>query len=178
MRIAIIGCGNMGTGIAERLSASHQMLLYDRDWNWTQELAKKVNGEAFQNIQEAVEKAQIIFLSIKPQNLHEVASTIKSHLRNDHIVISLLAGTPLSVLRVDFSQCLLVRIMPNLAIRYGEGVIGIVESPNINVELRKKLEELLCPLGMIYWLKEDQVDALTSLTSSAGIYLDSRRSHD
>jgi len=171
MRIAIIGCGIMGTGIAELLSSSHQMLLYDRDWNRTQELAKKVNGKPCRDLEETVENAQIIFLAIKPQNLKEAAPGIKSHLKKDHVVISLLAGTPLSILKQYFPKCHLVRIMPNLAMRYGEGVIGIVESPNMSAELRKMLEELLTPLGMIYWLKENQVDALTSLTGSGPAFI-------
>lgn len=171
MHIAIIGCGNMGTGLAEQLSSSHQLYLHDRDWNRTQELAQKINGKAYQTALEAIEQAQFILLAIKPQNLKELAPLIAPHLRAGQVLISLLAGTPLSVLRHYFPDPLLVRMMPNLAICYGGGVIGLVESPDLSIELKKELYHLLSPLGLIYWLKESLVDALTSLTSSGPAYI-------
>jgi pyrroline-5-carboxylate reductase len=171
MRIAIIGCGNMGTGLAELLGPSHRVLVHDRDWNWTQVLAHKVNGEACQHLPQAIENAQVIFLAIKPQNLKEIGPLIKHHLNKDQIIVSLLAGTPLTVLKHYFSQAITIRMMPNLAMRYGAGVIGLVDSPDMAAELKKELQELLSPLGLIYWLKESQIDALTSLTGSGPAFI-------
>ena len=171
MRIAIIGCGNMGTGLAEQLGPLHQIILHDKDWNWTQELAQKIKGEACQNLREAVEKAQLILLAIKPQNLNEIAPLFASHLKPDQIVVSLLAGTPLTVLRHYIPKPILIRMMPNLALCYGMGVIGLVDSPDLTTELKKELHDLLSPLGLIYWLKESQVDSLTSLTGSGPAFI-------
>jgi pyrroline-5-carboxylate reductase len=171
MQIAIIGCGKMGTALAELLAPSHHLLLYDRDWNWTQELAQKSKGEPFQQISEAINKAQFIFLAVKPQNLKEIAPQMNSHLRKGQIVISLLAGTPLDILRHSFTQPVLVRIMPNLAMRYGAGVVGVVDTPDLSPELKQELQKLLTPLGLIYWLKESQMDALTALTGSGPAFI-------
>lgn len=166
MNIGIIGCGNMGTGLAELLSPFHRMLLHDRDGNWTQELASQVKGEAYHSIPELIEKAQLIFLAVKPQNLKEIAPVIHPHLKKDHILISLMAGTPLSILKQEFPLSTVVRIMPNLSMQYGAGVVGIVDSPDLSLSLKDDLEKLLAPLGLLYWLKESQIDALTSLTGS------------
>lgn len=171
MNIGLIGCGNMGKGLAELLSPFHHMLLHDRDWNWTQELARQVKGEAHKSLPEMIEKSQLIFLAIKPQNLKEIVPIIHSHLRKDHILISLLAGTPLSILKHAFPLPTIVRIMPNMAMRYGAGVVGIVDSPDLSLSLKDELQKLLAPLGMIYWIKESQIDALTSLTSSGPAFI-------
>lgn len=61
--------------------------------------------------------------------------------------------------------------MPNLAMCYGAGVIGIVDSPNLPLSLKDELEKLLAPLGWIYWLKESKIDALTSLTGSGPAFM-------
>lgn len=161
----------MGTGLAQLLSPFHHILLYDRNWNWTQELAKQIKGEPYQHLSEAIDHAQLIFLSVKPQNLKEVTLLMNTHLRNDHIVVSLLAGTPLHILREYFTQPILVRMMPNLAMRDGVGIIGIVESLDFSTDFKTQMQELLAPLGFIYWLKEDQIDALTSLTSSGPAFV-------
>jgi pyrroline-5-carboxylate reductase len=171
MHIAIIGCGKMGTALAELLGPSHQLLLYDRDWNWTQQLAQKVNGSPFQQLSEVLTKAQFIFLAVKPQNLKEIAPLMNPSLRKGQIIISLLAGTPLDILKHYFTQPVLVRIMPNLAMRYGAGVVGIVDTPDLSPELKQELQKLLTPLGLIYWLKENQMDALTALTGSGPAFI-------
>lgn len=171
MRIAIIGCGNMGTGLAERLSPLHDILLYDRSWTWTQELANQVKGQAYQHLSEVIENAQLIFLAVKPQNLKEIAPLMSAHLRQNQIVVSLLAGTPLKILKHHFDQPLVIRMMPNLAMRYGAGVLGIVDSSDLSVELKMHFEEVLKPLGSIYYLKESQMDAFTTLTSSGPAFI-------
>lgn len=171
MHIGLIGCGNMGSALAELLSPFHQMLLHDRDWHWTQQLAHQIKGEAFQALPEMIEKAQVLFLAIKPQNLKEIVPKIHSHLRKDHILISMLAGTPLSILKEEFPDPIIVRMMPNLAIRYGAGVVGIVESQDLSLSLKDELQKLLTPLGSIYWIKESQIDALTSLTGSGPAFI-------
>jgi len=171
MQIAIIGCGNMGSSLAERLSPPHHLFLHDRDWNWTKELAHQVNGEACQSLREAIEKPQFIFLAVKPDNLKEVAPLILPYLKKDQVLISLLAGTSLVALKQDFPDSILVRIMPNLAIRYGAGVVGLVDSPEMSSPLKQQLQELLSPLGGLYWLKEDQIDAFTSLVGSGPAFI-------
>lgn len=171
MNISIIGCGNMGSGFAEILSTSHHIFLYDHNWGKTEELAKKMGGTACKNISEAIEQGQIIILAIKPQNLKAIPPTITPYLTSNHLIISLLAGTPLSSLQEIFPVATIVRIMPNLAIRYGAGVIGIVDSSYLSQGLKNDLEELLRPLGLTYWLKEEQIDALTSLAGSGPAFI-------
>ncbi|MFI0435473.1 MAG: pyrroline-5-carboxylate reductase [Parachlamydiaceae bacterium] len=171
MDIAIIGCGNMGTAVAELLSPLHRLILHDRDWNWTQELAHKIGGEPRQNINEAIDEAEVVFLAVKPQNLKEIAPLIKDDLKKNHILISLLVGTPLESLQNDFPSPTIIRIMPNLAMRYGEGIIGVVDTPALSLEIKNSLEELLAPLGLLYWLQESQIDALASLAGSGPAFI-------
>lgn len=166
MKIAIIGCGNMGSSFAEYLSASHQVFLYDRHHDRAQKLAQKVKGKTFQNLTQALENAQIVLLAIKPQNLKEAAAQLEGQLKPEQIVISMLSGTPLAILKNYLPGPILIRMMPNLAIRYGMGVIGLVDSTDLSNELKNQLEGLFKPLGLVYWLKENQIDALTSLTGS------------
>lgn len=171
MHITIIGCGNMGTGLAKQLSPFHPIILHDRDWKRTQELAKEIKCEAFQDPLQAIENAQIILLAIKPQNLKELSDSIGNKLMPEQIVVSLLAGTSIEVLKKYFPNPILVRMMPNLALCYGSGVIGMVDSPNLSLHLKKELKDLFSPLGLIYWLKENLVDSLTSLTASGPAFI-------
>lgn len=171
MKIAIIGCGNMGSCFAERLGSYHHLYLHDRDQNWSEELAKKVNGTASLTLSDAVQEADIIILAVKPQNFSELALLLAPLLNTRQIVISLLAGTLLSTLKENFPNSIIVRIMPNLAIKYGEGVVGIVDSPELTEEIKKRINELLSPLGFLFWLKENLIDALTALAGSGPAFI-------
>ena len=164
--IALIGCGNMGTILAEKLGPRHRLHLYDRNWEPTEALAQKINGKAFKDPVEAIEHAGLIILAVKPQNLKGLIQQIGNHLKKDQIILSILAGTPLPLLTHHFPQQTVVRSMPNLAMRYGLGVIGMAGCPSLTPQLKNELTRLMEPLGRVAWIQESQMDALTSLTGS------------
>lgn len=171
MQIAIIGCGNIGTGIAKRLSGHHEIFLFDRDYQWTKELEKDGFGKACQNTSEAIQSAEYIFLTVKPQNLKEISEQIKPFIQKKHVLISALAGTAIETLEKHFPQCQVIRMMPNLALLYGQGVIGLAEHVSINPDKREKLNTLLIPLGQVYWLPESKIDSLSALAGSGPAYI-------
>lgn len=171
MRIAIIGCGNMGTALARRLSKDHQLVLHDRDPVWTEGLAKEIYAQACQHIRDVVHEADIVILAVKPEHLQEVADQIAPALESKQILVSLLAGIPLDDLKSFFPSAKLVRMMPNIAAGYGEGVIGLAASEKIDGELKGELGKTFQPLGKIYWLNEEKMNALTSLTGSGPAFV-------
>lgn len=173
MKIAILGCGNIGTGLAQRLSQSNQisLLLYDRDTLRMQALARETQGMACQHPHEAITQADWIILAVKPQSLKEVAEQTAAAFTPNQILISLLAGISLSTLQRYFSTPCIVRMMPNLALIYGEGVIGLSEKEDLSFELKGQLEYQFKPLGKIFWIPETKMDALTSLIGSGPAYV-------
>lgn len=171
MKIAIIGCGVMGTAIAIRLAKNHTLFFKDREKEKADELAKITGGLAFDTSIETIKQARFIFLAIKPGQLKESVEEIQGHLSADQVIISLLAGTPLEVLNAFFPDTVIVRMMPNLAIRHGKGVIGLVDSSEISRELKTLLNQMIEPLGMVYWLNEEQINGLTALTGSGPAFV-------
>lgn len=171
MRIAVIGCGNMGSAFAEQLAIKHQLRLYDSKVATTQKLAQKLGGEAFPQCSEAIQGAQLILLAIKPEQFKKWALEMGKHLRSDQILVSILAGTPLSVLRSSLDKPILVRMMPNLAIRFSKGVMGFVDSPELTTELKNQLEDIFIAFGLVYWLQEKYIDGLTALAGSGPAFM-------
>ena len=115
---------------------------------------------------EALHAAETIILAVKPQNLKQAADLIKEGLQKNKMLVSLLAGTTLETLRQYFPAVHIVRMMPNLALIYGEGVIGLCADETIKVEDKENLTKTFEPLGKVYWLPEDKIDALTALAGS------------
>lgn len=166
MQITIIGCGNMGQGLAQRLSQTNQLFLYDHNNEKSELLAQKGYGKACTSIMEALRSSEMIILAVKPQNLKEVAESIKDNLRDSQMVVSLLAGTTIETLRHFFPSVKIMRMMPNLPLIYGEGVIGLSVSKERENEDKEHLTKIFESLGKIYWLSEEKIDALTALAGS------------
>lgn len=165
MKITIIGCGNMGQALAQRLSPTTQLFFYDHNKEKAELLEQQGHGTACKNMIEAF-SSEIIILAVKPQNLNELAELITEKLKDNQMIVSLLAGTTIETLRKYFAAVKIVRMMPNLPLIYGEGVIGLSSSKTLVNEDKEHLRKIFEPLGKIYWLGEEKIDALTALTGS------------
>lgn len=170
MRLAIIGCGNMGSAFAQRLSLQHEIGLFDRNPNKMEELSQAIQARAFPTLKEAVEWADAIILAIKPQSLKEAAPSIQEFAKNK-MLFSLLAGVTVESLTHIFPRCQIMRIMPNLAVAQGAGVIGIAVQKELDHREKEALAKLFNPLGKVFWLTEEKFNAFLALGGSGPAFL-------
>jgi pyrroline-5-carboxylate reductase len=140
--------------------------MYDRHFEKAEFLAQQGYGKACKTIQEACLHSEIIILAVKPQNIEKLAESMRKELTNDQLLISLLAGTTLETLSHYFPSSKIIRMMPNLPLIYGEGVIGLSSAETIKEEEKKQISKIFELLGVIYWLPEEKINALSSLTGS------------
>lgn len=165
-KITIIGCGNMGQALAQRLSPTNQLFFYDRNRKKVEDLEKKGYGTACESIVEAVCASEIIIFAVKPQNLKQLAELLTNKLKDNQMIVSLLTGTTIETLRKYFPAIRILRMMPNLPLIYGEGVIGLSLSETQTDQEREYWKKIFAPLGKIYWIAEEKIDAITALAGS------------
>lgn len=166
MKITIVGCGNMGAGMAQRLSTSNQLFLYNQNPQKAKDLELLGYGKAVDNLETAIKNSEIIILAVKPQNLKEAAASMAKHLNKSQTLISILAGTPIATLKHLFPTATVIRMMPNLALIYGQGVIALASESNLPGKEKDSLTSIFECLGKITWLPESKIDALSSLAGS------------
>jgi pyrroline-5-carboxylate reductase len=166
MKIAVIGCGVMGTAFARHFAKMHSVTLSDRNSQKTKSLSKEIGAAYQENLSEAVRSADIIFLAVKPKDLIVAAQQIAPVLKSDQILISILAATSVEVLKSYLPHITVVRAMPNIGLNCGHGVIGLVNEQSIPIEARKTVDLLLTGLGLNIWLSEDKIEALSALSGS------------
>lgn len=171
MKIGIIGCGHMGGGIARRLADNHEVFLYGRHPKAVAALAKEIKGISCKNAVDLVKQAELVILSVKPKDISHVAKEFSGKFSKKQILVSVLAGTSLQTLMKFFSGTTIIRMMPNLAVVYGEGVVGLSALDTLDVKRRELLTELFLPLGLVKWLPEAMMDAITSLTGSGPAFV-------
>lgn len=166
MKIGILGCGNMGSSIAERLSDSHELFVYDGHKTPSCHLEGKKNVTFCDSEASLARQVKMLIVAVKPKDLQKVAAAIKGDLSDSQLIVSVLAGTPVAVLQSAFGKGNIIRTMPNLAVRYGQGVVGIAEGDHISTDIKKVVDSTLAPLGDLCWMPEKMIDALASLTGS------------
>ncbi len=171
MRVAIIGCGAMGSAMAKRLCLFHDLILFDRDVSKAAHLARELGMDFAKELDSNVLTTDALLLAIKPKDVEELARAITPLIPPSTLVISMLAGVKIEILNRLFSKQPILRIMPNLAVAYEKGVIGIVKDEPITPEFQQTIESLFQGMGLLVFLNEDKIDALTALTGSAPAFV-------
>jgi pyrroline-5-carboxylate reductase len=167
MKIGIIGCGHMGSGIARRLAdAQNDLWVYDHHEKKTKTLADSTRAKACQSAAEVAKEAKVILLAVKPKDLSQAAEMLRQAVTPHHLLISILTGISIDALKERFGNVPILRMMPNLAVLYGQGVVGLTEGPNLSSKTKHNIERVFSPLGLVCWVDEKKIDILTSLTAS------------
>ena len=119
---------------------------------------------------EVATKADILFLTVKPQSMAEVLDTVAPVVAKTTIVISVAAGITIAALQGKMSGVPIVRVMPNTPVAVGEGMSAIA----LGKYATKKVEEIASyifnSVGRAVTVDESAMDAVTGLSGSGPAY--------
>lgn len=161
MKIAVIGCGVMGSSFARQFAKKgHELFLCDHDVVKGQALAEELGAKFFGSPNDAVKGADLVLLAIKPKDLQKIQERLEGK-----ILLSILAGTSLHRLKEQFPKAKVVRAMPNLALTQGEAVIALAG------EKLEQIDPLLAGMGLIFWTQEEKIDAITAIAGSGPAFV-------
>jgi len=133
--------------------------------------------------QEAILGSDVVVLSVKPQQMKEVAERLGPQLSAGQIVLSIAAGIRL----IDLARWLghqntrslgyqdtgfvLVRAMPNTPALIGAGITGLYSYQTLTDEQRKLVEAVMNAAGSFVWMRnEEDMDAVTAISASGPAY--------
>jgi pyrroline-5-carboxylate reductase len=180
--IACIGSGNMGNALMKAAAAvlgGGSIGFSDADRAKAEAAAKAFGAVAYASNTEAVQKADYIFLAVKPQALasvlEEIAPVLQSRTAGGGktpTLVSMAAGW--SIVKIQaIAGAPVIRIMPNTPALIGQGMIAMAASTEVPAEKIAELEKILAAAGEVDRLEEKYLDAVTGLSGSgpAFVYL-------
>src|SRR5574344_1427575 len=151
--IGFFGAGKMAEGILAAVAAQEgfnpkSVLMAEKVPARAKELAKKYGVRTTADAKEVAKAAPVIFLAVKPQDLPALAADVKPLLTKKQLVVSIAAGKTLKILRKALGrEVRLVCVMPNLALRAGEGMCAYCPAPNAKPADAKRVAKVLGAAG-------------------------------
>ena len=120
----------------------------------------------------AVSEAEVVVLSVKPQVLPSVLVELKGKIHPQAVVLSIVAGVPVSTLITGLEHRAVVRAMPNTPAQIGEGMTVWTVSSQVSEEQRRQVESILQAMGKeILVHDEAQLDMATAVSGTGPTYV-------
>jgi pyrroline-5-carboxylate reductase len=132
------------------------------------ELARLYGIRTVASNAEAVEAADVILLAIKPQMLAKVGREIGPHLRDDQLVLSVIAGATTTALEGFLGHRRIVRSMPNTPARLGRGMTVWYATPDTTADQQAQASALLAALGAELQVDDEKFVAMATAVSGTG----------
>jgi pyrroline-5-carboxylate reductase len=160
--IGIIGYGNMGAAIAQRVKPEFDICVFDKD---NQKLSRASAVTVASGLSDLLGKSEIIILAIKPQDFVVVLTEIKNSIK-DKLIISIAAGVTTTYIEKFLKQARVIRVMPNIAAIVGKGISYICKgefATDNDWGISIKLFNLI---GHTFVIEESLMNAATAIGGS------------
>ena len=175
-KFAFLGTGNMAGAIIRSMQGNYtpdNIVLFDKDTS-KYDLYKKEPFILAETAPKAVELADYIILSVKPQNFTELLTEIKESgvsLENKTF-ISIAAGITTDFICDKLGQKVaVIRTMPNTPMLIGKGVTALSKNEYVNDKIFKNVCAVFASAGTAFTLPEEKMNEIISVTSSSPAYV-------
>lgn len=175
-KIAFIGAGNMAEAMIRGLVRSgtppDEIVCAEPRPERRDEVAKKYGIEAVASNLAAAERADVVFLSVKPQMMDLALEEIASAVDARKLVVSIAAGiTTAAIARKLGAGVRIVRAMPNTAAVVGAAATAICRGAHATEADLEHGRTLFQAVGTVVTVEEHLLDAVTGLSGSGPAFL-------
>ena len=162
--IGIIGMGNLGKSIGNLLIKNDNYgNIYVTDF--FEGLYDPYN---YVSILDNIKSSQLLFLSVKPNNIKTVCENIKSlktcNNIGQKIIVSTAAGVPIDYIQNILPNDKIIRCMPNIPISQGQGIIAWYADKDFSQSYKDYLNNLMRGPEYIWLENENLIDTTTVLS--------------
>ena len=158
MHVGIIGKGTIGSAIAAGLRAHPRV----------RGIETTTSRTAHRN-PELARDSDVLMLCVKPRHIDDVLQQLAPELRDDHVIVSTLAGVSASDLRKR-ARGRFVCAMPNTPLAVNASMTVIMQDQESCEEALRVTESLFAPLGETMVLSDRHFEAVTAVSGCGPAY--------
>jgi|TARA_B100000809_G_scaffold265974_1_gene326621 pyrroline-5-carboxylate reductase len=175
MRIAFIGGGVMAQAIISGVKDAglDASIIVGEPFEARRESLKSDLGvEVTASNREAIAGADIVVLSVKPQQLEAVAEELDGALNADQTVLSIMAGVKIHSIGLKLNHTKLIRVMPNTPAQIRKGISAWTASDDVEQATLDFVASMLSAIGdELKFSDEKNIDIATALSGSGPGYV-------
>lgn len=176
-KIGIIGGGVMGEAIlsgliSQQIYLPENVIVSEPQPQRQEFLQDKYKIKVTSDNLEAA-SMDVLLLAIKPQILDVVTANLENRKNFDsnQLVISILAGIPLSRLEAGFPNQPVIRVMPNTPLTVGAGITAIASGKKVEQHHIDIASEIFTAVGEVIQVPEYLMDAVTGVSGSGPAFV-------
>ena len=173
--IGFIGAGNMAEAlikgiIAAKVYMPKNILISDIRPERLDKLCIEYKIHSVEENIELARKADILVLSVKPQNMQVVLEEIAGALKETALVISIAAGVTTAHIEALLGEVPIIRVMPNTPALIGQGVTALYVAGKAEPDLERALK-IFSAVGKAFVVSDEKlIDAVTAVSGSGPAY--------
>lgn len=176
VKLGTIGGGVMGEALLSRLIAQTvyeplEVMVSDPLPQRRDYLNETYQVQVTSDNQAVASASEVLLLAIKPQVFDAVVAGLPKPETTDQLVLSILAGVPLSKLEAAFPQQPVIRAMPNTPATVGAGMTAIAAGTEVQPRHLDRAKQILQAVGDVVEVPESMMDAVTGLSGSGPGYV-------
>ena len=177
LSVAIVGSGTMAEAIikvilAKELVAPQQVTASDPIVARGEDLAARYGIHVSTDNAAAVNKADIVVLSVKPQTLPMVLVDLKGRIPPAAVVFSIVAGVRIATLVGGLGHAAVIRSMPNTPAQIGQGMTVWMATDDTSDAQREQVRTILQAMGKEVRVHEEKkLDMATAVSGTGPAYV-------
>jgi pyrroline-5-carboxylate reductase len=175
--ITFVGPGVMAEAmfsglIRQHVATSNQIVITGPEVDRGEELVAKYGVTSFSDNRLAVQGAEIVILSVKPQRLRHVLKGLQGSIPPQALVLSIVAGASIQTIQTGLDHPNVVRAMPNTPAQIGAGITVWTCSSTVTAEQNDLARQILTALGEEIFVEEEPyLDMATAVSGTGPAYV-------
>ncbi|TMC60735.1 MAG: pyrroline-5-carboxylate reductase [Chloroflexi bacterium] len=176
-RIAFVGSGAMAEAMIagllnQQLVTPRNIIASGPRVERGQQLERQYGIGVTADNRAAVNGADVVVLSVKPQTLTGVLHELKQSVAPEALVLSIVAGARSETIANGLQHPAVVRSMPNTPAQIGQGITVWTASPHVSPTQRAQAQAILGACGQqVFVEEEDYLDMATAISGNGPAYV-------
>ncbi len=176
-KVVFIGSGNMAEAIISGfvkydIINRNNIFCNDISSERLQFMSQKYAVSVEQDKSEALNKADIVFLTIKPQHFKGVLEEYGKQIGKAKMIVTIAAGITTEFVEKYLSKkSVVIRVMPNTPALVGKGAMAVCGGKNATKENINDIADLFSVIGRVVVVKEKLINAITAVSGSGPAYV-------
>lgn len=177
MKLGVIGAGNMGGAIIRGCVAAgmdpQDITVKGHHPEKMEVMKSEIGIKISDDAGRLAADSDAVMIAVKPKDTDKVLTEITPFLKQDTIIISIVAGKSIDDINkvCGGTARKIVRVMPNTPSMIGEGMSALCRSEAVSDEEYRAVEEIFAGIGRVSEVAELMMDAVTGLSGSGPAYV-------